>query len=249
MQIFRSIQKAFATEDWIGLAITGTLLSLWLGSFFELINIATASYSWVWLAVMILGRTYLHTGLFIIAHDSMHGNLIPNSKKLNNLLGGIALAIYGFLPYKHCRINHAKHHRYPSQSGDPDFHGKISHPIAWYCKFIVEYFPWRSLIYFWLNMSVIFWGAILLLKVPTINLVLFWLLPLCLSSLQLFFFGTYLPHRQVELNPNFLPRLNSNSWSRLWSFVSCYNFGHYHWEHHQYPDTPWYRLTKVHNTN
>ena len=241
-----SRQKIFESDDLIGLLIFIAILSLWFVSLVGLLTVSISDSSWFWLVGSILGRAYLHTGLFIVAHDSMHGNLIPHNRSLNNIIGRFAVNVYAFLPYEHCHLNHNAHHRYPSQVGDPDFHGAISHPVFWYCKFIREYFPVRSLIIFMVNMSLIFWGLTLIFNIPFINLILFWLVPLVLSSLQLFFFGTYLPHCQVHDNPNFSPRLESNQYSILWSFLSCYNFGHYHWEHHEYPKTPWYRL---HNVN
>ena len=242
MQMFTTSQNVYKGDDWIGILIAVSIISLWFASLFELLNIAIADTSIFWLVSFVLGRTYLHTGLFILAHDAMHDNLIPHHKFLNNLIGRLAVGVYGFLPYDHCCINHHNHHRYASQSGDPDFHGKIAHPFFWYCKFMREYFPLRSLIIFLINVCLIFLVSITFFQVPLINLILFWIVPLVLSSLQLFFFGTYLPHRQVENNPDFLPRTQSDRYSILWSFLSCYNFGHYHWEHHEYPQIPWYRL-------
>lgn len=245
-QMFKSPRRAFQVDDWLGLLTVTIIFSLWFVSLANLITISIGDTSWIWVTVAIAVRSYLHTGLFILAHDSMHGNLIPRDRRLNDLIGNIAVSIYGFLPYEHCRKNHTDHHQYPSQSGDPDFHGGLAHPFFWYCKFIREYFPLRSLFTFLINMSIIFWGLIIVFHVSMINLVLFWLVPLVLSSLQLFYFGTYLPHRHTYNNPNFSPRLVSNVYLNVWSFVSCYNFGHYHWEHHEYPKTPWYRLSKIH---
>ena len=239
-------ESQFTPDDWTGILTIAIILSLWFTSLFALLSFPTSSISWFWLVFAICGRTFLHTGLFILAHDAMHGNLIPSNRILNNSIGRIAVGIYALLPYDRCSLNHANHHRYPSQTGDPDFHGTRSHPIFWYCKFLSEYFSWRSLIIFLVSMITIFGGLIVICKVAFINLILFWLLPLVLSSLQLFFFGTYLPHHQVYRNPNFSPRIESNFYSILWSFLSCYNFGHYHWEHHEYPNTPWYKLPSIH---
>jgi len=245
-----STQKFLGVDDWIGLLMVMFILGLWFVSLVLLLPISTSdSNNWFWIIVCILGRTYLHTGLFILAHDAMHGNLIPHHRILNNFIGSLAVGIYGFLSYDHCYINHHNHHRYPSQSGDPDFHGQYDNPVFWYGKFLLEYFPMRSLIIFIVSVSVIFLALITIFHVPLINLILFWLLPLIFSSLQLFFFGTYLPHRYVYNNSNFLPRIHSDRYSILWSFFSCYNFGHYHWEHHEYPKTPWYRLHNIHQQN
>jgi beta-carotene ketolase (CrtW type) len=241
-----AFRNTFTSDDWNGILIGIAILSLWLASLSTLLSVSVLNTSWFWLIISVLARTFLHTGLFILAHDAMHGNLVSSNRTLNNIIGRIAVGIYAFLPYDRCNVNHANHHSYPSQIGDPDFHGSLSHPIFWYCKFIGEYFSWRSLIIFLVSMVMIFGGLILIFKVDLINLILFWLVPLVLSSLQLFFFGTYLPHHQVSQNPNFSPRIESNFYSILWSFLSCYHFGHYHWEHHEYPKIPWYRLHRIH---
>ncbi|MCA6590380.1 MAG: fatty acid desaturase [Pseudanabaena sp.] len=245
MQILSLKKKALNTDDWMGAIITFAIASLWIVSLVGSFHIFVTQISWLLLVCSILIRTYLHTGLFILAHESMHGNLIPNHQHLNKIVGRLMLGIYGFLPYDRCFANHINHHRYPSQSGDPDFHGDATNPIHWYCKFMSEYFPLQSLITFIASMIVIMAILMIVFHVALINLILFWLLPLILSSLQLFFFGTYLPHRQVDNNLNFSPRLHSDRYAVLWSFLSCYNFGHYHWEHHAYPHIPWYKLPKA----
>jgi beta-carotene ketolase (CrtW type) len=245
MQMISFPKKTFDIDDWSGLLIVIVVFGIWFTSLVGSLIFLSVDISWFWIILTILGRTYLHTGLFILAHDAMHGNLIPHHKFLNNLIGRFAVVVYGFLPYDHCRTNHHNHHRYPSQSRDPDFHGNIAHPFFWYCKFMREYLPLRSLIIFLVNVCLIFLGLIIIFHVPLINLILFWIFPLVLSSLQLFFFGTYLPHRQVHNNSHFSPRIQSDRFSIFWSFISCYNFGHYHWEHHEYSQIPWYRLHKT----
>ncbi|MFM7888185.1 MAG: fatty acid desaturase [Pseudanabaena sp.] len=242
MQILSLQKKAFNTDDWMGAIITFVIASLWIMSLVGSFQIFVPNSSGLLLICSILIRTYLHTGLFILAHESMHGNLIRQNQRLNKIVGRLMLVIYGFLPYDRCFVNHINHHRYPSQSGDPDFHGDAAHPIYWYCKFMSEYFPLRSLFAFIASMMVILALLMFAFNVSLINIILFWLLPLILSSLQLFVFGTYLPHRQVDNNLNFSPRLHSEPYVVLWSFLSCYNFGHYHWEHHAYPHIPWYKL-------
>jgi beta-carotene/zeaxanthin 4-ketolase len=71
------------------------------------------------------------------------------------------------------------------------------------------------------------------------NLFWFWVLPILLSTMQLFFFGTYLPHR-ADNAENSHHAISSN-YPLIWSFLTCYHFG-YHWEHHEYPLLPWYKL-------
>jgi beta-carotene ketolase (CrtW type) len=246
MQTFTRQPKILEIDDWIGLSVAIVILSLWLSSLILSLGIQLASTPLVWIIVAVLGRTFLHTGLFILTHDAIHGNLIPHHKLLNNLMGKIAVRLYAFLPYKRCCLNHWKHHRYPNQTGDPDFHGGIDHPLFWYLKFLREYLPFHSLVIFMILWGIIFWSFSQIFHVSLANLMLFWVLPFILSSVQLFLFGTYLPHREINGQSNYSHRLENNKWLVFWSFLTCYHFGNYHWEHHQYPKTPWYSLPTLH---
>jgi beta-carotene ketolase (CrtW type) len=117
---------------------------------------------------------------------------------------------------------------------DPDYHasGKF---LIWYLSFIRQYVTvWQILL-----MAVTF--NILKLFLPTENLIAFWMLPAMLSTLQLFFFGTYLPHMGESTNKH---HSNSQAKNHFWAFISCYFFG-YHYEHHDSPGTPWWRLWRV----
>jgi len=95
------------------------------------------------------------------------------------------------------------------------------------------------------GMTILFHGVRLGFDVPAVNLLLFWILPLLLSSMQLFYFGTYLPHR----NHNGISdrhRARSSDFPLMISFLTCYHFG-YHWEHHEYPHLPWFKLPAARN--
>jgi beta-carotene ketolase (CrtW type) len=69
----------------------------------------------------------------------------------------------------------------------------------------------------------------------------FWALPALLSSVQLFYFGTYRPHRVDEVPFSDQHRARSNDFSPLMSLLTCFHFG-YHHEHHDTPWVPWWRL-------
>ncbi|MFW6276162.1 MAG: fatty acid desaturase, partial [Bacteroidota bacterium] len=66
-------------------------------------------------------------------------------------------------------------------------------------------------------------------------------LPALLSTLQLFYFGTYLPHRKPHTHDMGRHRARTQSKNHLWAMLSCYFFG-YHTEHHESPGTPWWQL-------
>jgi beta-carotene ketolase (CrtW type) len=227
----------------IGGTIAIAIVSLWLGSLILLLPLDLGRINWQWIGLAIFIRTFLHTGLFIIAHDAMHRSLLPIYPQWNDRVGSIALSLYACLPYHRCRFNHARHHRYPAQIGDPDFHdGVHSQPFHWYLKFMGEYLSieqWSLLVGVICIVSAIAIGCY---HLSPFSLLLWWLLPLCLSSIQLFVFGTYLPHRRGEEH-NF-HRARTIGYPLIWSFLTCYHFG-YHWEHHEYPHTPWYKLPAI----
>ncbi len=224
-----------------GWAIAIVIIISWISTLSLLLTVPIHQVAAIWIILMILGRTFLHTGLFILAHDAMHGNLIPQHQRLNHRIGQLCVGLYAFLSYRQCQINHHKHHQIPAQVGDPDFHDGIHHqPLWWYLKFLRGYLSPLGFSIFTLT-----WGGILLalsgeLHVPMINILLFWILPLILSSMQLFIFGTYYPHRRPLLYPAIKPGQKISH--ILWSLLSCYHFGTYHCEHHVYPQLPWYRL-------
>jgi len=214
------------------------LWSLSLGYCLEL-NVSNCSFALIVLAVLI--RTFLHAGLFVIAHDAIHGGAVPQSRFLNDCLGGLAIGLYAFLPYKPLRKKHHLHHRYPASEKDPDYHeGDTSNPYLWYWQFMQVYLKGKQgFIAIFVILTTYF--VLSVLGVSSINLLLFWLLPLLFSSIQLFYFGTYLPHRRTAARDATLHRATSSQLSVFWSLLSCYHFG-YHWEHHAYPWLPWYAL-------
>lgn len=238
--------KTLTEDSLVGLVVAIAIVGLWFSSLIFLLPVSLDHASLVWVGLAILGRTFLHTGLFVLAHDAMHMNLIPCSQRFNDWIGILALGLYACLPYKQCRRNHWKHHRYPAQVGDPDFHDGIHrHPVHWYLKFMRSYLSIQLLVTWIVNWGLIFLGLNQVVQVSLVNLLLFWLVPLALSSMQLFFFGTYLPHRTQCQAANYSDRWQSGG-LLLWSFLTCYHFGHYHWAHHQYPNTPWYKLPIAH---
>ena len=193
------------------------------------------------IVLLVLLRTFLQTGLFIIAHDAMHQSLMPRHRSLNHRIGMLALQFYACLPYGQCRQNHIRHHQAPAQSGDPDYHdGHHPDPIRWYIRFMGGYLSWRQLLALLCCWALT--ASLLLPFTATIleRILLFWVLPLLLSSIQLFVFGTYLPHRGSS-SDDASGRVTSTSLPPLLSLLSCYHFG-YHWEHHAFPATPWFAL-------
>jgi beta-carotene ketolase (CrtW type) len=195
---------------------------------------------------LILLRGFLQTGLFIVAHDAMHRSLFPACPRLNDVIGRLALFLYACLPYRSCRRQHLRHHRRPGQPGDPDFHDGSGHdPLRWYAGFMARYLSPAQL-----GVLLGLWGSTALLlggpqQATWLRLLGYWILPLVLSSIQLFLFGTYLPHRHAGRPASHHGPMVISSGLPPWlALLTCYYFG-YHREHHDHPDVPWHQLPRL----
>jgi len=214
-----------------GLIPATVIIVTWLSS---TILLMSWHFSWynplVYLFVFV--QMHLYTGLFITAHDAMHGTVSSN-KPLNRLAGYLTAFLYAAFWYPKLYANHHKHHNHVHTADDPDYHhGNF---LSWYTRFMRNYLSaWQLLI-----MAALF--NLLKLWVPQPNLLLFWVAPSLISTLQLFYFGTYRPHKGEHANPY---HSGTQPRNHLVAFFSCYFFG-YHYEHHHSPATPWWLLWKA----
>ncbi len=224
-----------------GLVIGLGIIILWLGNlvFLLQLNIEVIPVFLIPLAVVL--QTFLYVGLFITTHDAMHGVIAPNHRQLNDAIGAAAIFLYALFHYPRVHGKHWEHHGHPASEDDPDYHdGEHSSFIAWYARFMYHYVTWRQII----GMAVVFNILYHLVNIPMANLVIFWVTPALLSTLQLFYFGTYLPHKEPPSGYTDEHCATTNDFSVFISFITCYHFG-YHWEHHEFPFVPWWMLPKV----
>lgn len=238
----RAVQESVGNKHSIqGVAIAACIIVLWMFSLGCLLAINLVETP-VWLiALAVLWQMFLYTGLFITAHDAMHGSVSPQNPSINAVFGKLTVLAYGFFSYRKLLQKHWQHHRHPATEIDPDFHNGINtHPIAWYLHFMMRYWDWRQ----WIGLALIFNVAEFGLHIPESNLILFWVLPPLLSSVQLFYFGTFLTHREPEAGYTHPDRAKTNPLPVFWSFITCYHFG-YHEEHHEYPHVPWWQLPTI----
>ena len=220
----------------VALAITAAIVAAWLSLHVFAVWFLDAPAHPVVAALCLIGLTWLSVGLFIIAHDAMHGAVVPGAPRANRAIGTLALMLYAGFSFRRMIVQHMRHHRSPGTDDDPDFaHGG---PVRWYASFVLHYFGWRE---FWvLGSATILYALILGDRWPY---VLFWAVPSILASIQLFVFGTWLPHRADDHAP-FADGHNARSpaMSDTLSLLTCYHFGGYHHEHHLHPGVPWWRL-------
>ena len=214
------------------------IMAIWAVSLISLLVSDMSSWPWWSIPMAIFWQMMLYTGLFITAHDAMHRTVTPGFPRINDAIGRLAVGLYALFSYRRVRRSHWGHHDHPVSDADPDFHGQDGGgPARWYLGFMVEYLSLIQL----LGMAVVFNLLQHLAGIAVVNLMVFWVLPAVLSTVQLFYFGTYLPHREPGEGYEEPHRATSSDYPTWLSFLTCYHFG-YHREHHERPDLPWWRL-------
>lgn len=191
--------------------------------------------------VLVALQCWLNVGLFIIAHDAMHGSLAPFRPRLNRAFGRLCLALYAGFSFDRLLTKHFDHHRHSGTALDPDFHADGPTSFwPWFLAFFRRYFGWRE----FATLAALVAVYLGVFRVSTENALVFWALPALLSALQLFYFGTYLPHRHEEEAFSDRHNARSNDFSWTVSLLTCFHFG-YHHEHHDHPRVPWWRLPRM----
>ena len=225
----------------------GLLLAAAVGAAWLAVHIG-AIFFWQWRAelvplavVLVLAQTWLSTGLFIIAHDCMHGSLAPGRPRLNRIVGTLCLGLYAALSYRALLPKHLAHHAAPGTDADPDFNARDPRRLVpWFVRFFRSYYTHGQIL------RITFVAIIYLaLGASLLNIAIFWAVPAVLALVQLFVFGTYLPHRHADDPFADAHRARSNRLPLLGSLITCFHFGGYHHEHHLSPGTAWWRLPAV----
>ncbi len=185
----------------------------------------------------ILLQGYLYTGLFITSHDAMHGN-VSRKGIINSTAGRLSAFLFAGLSYQKLLKNHIAHHKNPGRDADPDFYEKSQNFFIWWFVFLKRYTTITQLII----MAILF--NVLKIWFDESLIFAFWVIPAFLGTLQLFYFGTYIPHKYPhtrKMKPHNARTLKKN---HLWGMLSCYFFG-YHFEHHESPQIPWWQMYKL----
>lgn len=217
----------------LGVVIAMTIILLWI------VNLTiglqwSINYTSPILYLLVLIQTHLYTGLFITAHDAMHGTVSKN-RGTNKVFGQLTALLFSYNFYGRLFPKHHEHHRFVATDKDPDYHNGSFFP--WYFSFLKQYVSWQQIVLMAITFNV------LKQFIPVDNLIFIWMFPAILSTLQLFYFGTYLPHRGTHAGEN-EHKSRSQKPNHIVAFITCYFFG-YHYEHHASPATPWWRLYKT----
>ena len=101
---------------------------------------------WITLALIAV-QCWLYAGMFIVAHDTMHGSLVPNKPKSNAVIGKAIMFVYAGFDWEYMRKAHHAHHRSPGTQQDPDFNADNPNAFwPWYYKFFTQYFGIKQII-------------------------------------------------------------------------------------------------------
>lgn len=221
----------------MGIIIALTIIFLWTVHLFYCLSYVNVNLSDPLFYMHFLVQSYLYTGLFITGHDAMHRN-ISNSRMINNILGIVSTFLFAGLSYRKLLTNHFKHHKNPGEEDDPDFYSKSQNFVVWWLVFLKRYTTIIQIII----MAAIF--NILKISFDEISIFSFWIIPAFIGTFQLFYFGTYLPHKYPHTLPMKPHNARTQEKNHIWGMLSCYFFG-YHYEHHESPGTPWWELYKM----
>lgn len=223
----------------VGLALCAAVVGSWLALHVVAVFLLPLTAGTLPLVpLVILVQCWLSVGAFIVAHDAMHGSLVPFRPRLNAAIGGAILLLYAGFAWRRVRAAHMAHHRAPGTAEDPDFHAGDPRSFwPWFGTFFMRYFGLGSILF----VSTVVTVYLAVLKAPIANVVLFYAVPALGSALQLFYFGTYRPHRHED--DGFPDRHNARTSELSWlpSLITCFHFG-YHHEHHLTPSVPWWAL-------
>jgi beta-carotene/zeaxanthin 4-ketolase len=228
-----------ARELVIGLSLAAAIFSGWLVLHVTGIFLVELRSVHILTAISIVAvQVWLSVGIFIIAHDAMHGSLAPSHPRLNRMIGRAMLFLFAGLSYDRLEPSHHAHHRYAGTANDPDFDpDHASAFLPWFMTFIRKHVGWREIA----GHALVVGFYTLALGASLSNVVVFWSVPAALATVQLFYFGTYRPHRHGDELFADRHRSRSDTFPTWLSILTCFNFGRHH-EHHDAPHVPWWRL-------
>ncbi len=223
----------------MGIIIAVSVILVWGAHLFYILLYVPVSAVNPWMYLHILIQAYLFTGLFITAHDAMHGN-ISAKRWVNKVFGYLASFLFAGMYYKRLRKNHGRHHKHSATEKDPDYYVHSQNFLRWWGAFM-----WRYVTIIQLVVMAVFYNLLILIPgVTEARALLYWALPAVLGTLQLFWAGVYWPHRLPHTEQMGPHRARTQHKNHPWAMLSCYFFG-YHREHHNNPRIPWWKLYKT----
>lgn len=233
----------------MGIVVGGGIILAWLSSVLYVLThleIHTAldfcrNLGWfLWIQ-------FLCVGLFVTSHDACHGSVAPHSPRVNLWIGRVAAFLYAGFIFDGIVTKHHAHHAFVGSEKDPDFHALKQDPpqfMGWMLRFFSNYLSLPQILWMTAVSQILMHGFHL--REP--NVLLFWAAPSVLSAIQLFYFGTYRPHRPDGSSFPDRHHARNSIQPNLRSLVTCFHFGAYHHLHHLKPGVPWFKLPQIYRS-
>lgn len=221
----------------MGILISSAIIITWGSHLFYCIKFVEPDFLNPIFYLHILFQGYLFTGLFITSHDSMHG-IVSGNKTINDNIGRLSAFLFAGFSYSKLIKNHRLHHKYPCTEKDPDYCTKSQNFFLWIARFFSGYVTLWQII----TVGIIF--NLLSLINGESRVWFYYVVPSFLGTLQLFYFGTYKPHKKPHMGNMKPHNARSLPKNHILAMITCYFFG-YHYEHHSHPNVEWWRLYKT----
>lgn len=202
------------------LGLFALVFGSWLAvHLWALLAFTISARNWLLVLPIFALQCWLSVGLFSVAHGAMHGSLAPGLAQVTAMVGALLLLICAGFGWQKLRTAHFDHAgmsaQQPIRISMPAIRSTSQHFWAWCRLFLRRHFGWRSMACVGTVVLVYLTAFGALLK----NIVLLYGLPAFASSLQLFCFGSYCPHRRE---------------------------GPASADHHRSPSVPWWGLPRQH---
>jgi beta-carotene ketolase (CrtW type) len=177
------------------------------------------------------------TGLFILAHEAIHGTLLPGHPRLGHALGWLFAFAYAFMDYGRLRARHAEHHRAPGRETDPDAHpsGRF---LPHFAVFLFRYLRLSQLA------LLVFAGNAVGQAGHTRAMLCAYVGPAVVSTLIVFTVGIFLVHHPKLRAAGVADERHRSVGVDLGGAGSLLAilFFNTHWLHHEHPHLTWLQL-------
>ncbi len=131
---------AFARQTRLGLGLAGAISGGWVALHVLDVFLLPWRVALLLAPLLVALQCWLSVGLFIVAHDAMHGSLALFRPSVNRAVGRLVLMLYAGIWYDDLVERHFAHHRAPGTEHDPDFAGDGRVAFwRWFGAFFAEY--------------------------------------------------------------------------------------------------------------
>jgi beta-carotene ketolase (CrtW type) len=132
-QVIAQVREGLAGADKtrttvIGVGLAVAVMLAWLGlHVYAVFFVDLAALNPLIMLALVAVLCWLYVGIFIVAHDCMHGTLAPGRPGVNRWFGRICLFLYAGFDFDALKAKHRDHHRHAGTEHDPDFHEDDPH--------------------------------------------------------------------------------------------------------------------------